>query len=132
MRKLIALALLPLAFNAGADEPGTGPMPGVATMPGTATRPDAAARAGAVEQFGNVFVVRRADGSRLITSRGDSSQTVALLERTMTQMKAREARDWRDMEALRREREAEAQAALAYQSECYRHYGDKSCVTTFK
>ena len=126
MRKLIALALLPLAFDAGADEPGN------ATLPANLTRPDAAASAGAVEQFGNVFVVRRADGSRLITSRGDSAQTVALLERTMTQMKAREARDWRDMEALRREREAEAQAASAHQSECYRHYGEKTCVTTFK
>jgi len=126
VRKLIALALLPLAFNAGADEPGN------ATIPSNLTRPNVGARAGTVEQFGEVFVVRRADGSRTITSRGDSAQTVALLERTMTQMKAREARDFRDMEALRREREAEAQAALAYQSECYRHYGEKSCVTTFK
>jgi hypothetical protein len=120
VRTLLCAALALVAFHAYADAPGPGPEGGKAASP--APLPPAAASSS------GVAVQRRSDGTRVITTQGDSTGMVNLLNRSMPALRAREAASFREQEAIRREREAEAQAALIHHTECYRLWGEATCA----
>ena len=120
VRTLLCAALALVAFHAYADAPGPGPAE--ADKAAAATPPVAPA------STAGVAVQRRADGTRVITTQGDSTGMVNLLNRSMPAMRAREAASFREREGIRREREAEAQAALIHHTECYRHWGEATCA----
>jgi len=115
----MSASLLLAALNAFADAPGN--------IPTEAERAAAARQGTAVGQ--PVTSQRGSDGRRVVTNMGDSTAMVNLLNRSMPSMRAREAQDFREQEGLRREREAEQQAALIHHTECYRQWGEATCAT---
>ena len=116
MKTLISAALALVAFQALADAPG----PFLTE----------AEKAAAARQAGSppVSAQRTAEGRRVITNQGDSTAMVNLLNRSMPSMRAREAVEFREQEAIRRERDAEREAALIYHTECYRQWGEATCA----
>ena len=124
MKKTIAVALALAAFHAHADAPG--PFLSEAEKAEAARR--AAATPAAATTSQPVTAQRGADGRRVITNHGDSTAMVNLLNRSMPTLRAREAAEFREQEALRREREAEQAAALIHHTECFRHWGEATCA----
>jgi len=124
VRILLSASLLLAAFHAFADAPGN--------MPTEAERAAAARQGTAAAGQPAVTAQQRADGRRVITNMGDSTGMVNLLNRSMPSLRAREAQDFREQEGLRREREAEQQAALIHHTECYRLWGEATCATKLK
>ena len=118
----MSASLLLAALNAFADEPGN--------VPTEAERAAAARQGTAAGQ--PVTSQRGPDGRRVVTNMGDSTAMVNLLNRSMPAMRAREAQEFREQEGLRREREAEQQAALIHHTECYRQWGEATCATKLK
>jgi hypothetical protein len=117
-----------VAFQACADAPGPLPVEGQAVPVAPSAAPAVVAPPGTPPAASNVTVQRRNDGSRVITTTGDSTGMVNLLNRSMPNMRAREAAEFREREALRREREAEQAAALIHHTECYRLWGEATCA----
>ena len=124
MRTLLCAALALAAVHAYADAPGPGP----AEADKAAVTTPPAATSAAPASTGNVAVQRRADGTRVISTQGDSTGMVNLLNSSMPTLRAREAASFREQEGLRREREAEARAALIHHTECYRLWGEATCA----
>ena len=124
MRILLSASLLLAAFHAFADAPGN--------MPTEAERAAAARQGTSAKGQPAVATQQGADGRRVITNMGDSTGMVNLLNRSMPSMRAREAQDFREQEGLRREREAEQQAALIHHTECYRLWGEATCAPKLK
>jgi len=120
-----------LAFSACqalADAPGPASTEAQRNAASDAQRAGAAAAQGSAP----VAVQRGADGRRVVTNQGDSTAMVNLLNRSMPALRAREAQDFREQEALRREREAEQQAALIHHTECFRQWGEATCAPKLK
>jgi hypothetical protein len=127
VRTLLCATLAVAAFHAYADAPG--PVPDEAGKAAMATpSPTPAVTQAAPASSTGVSVQRRADGTRVISTQGDSTGMVNLLNRSMPTLRAREAASFREQEGLRREREAEAQAALVHHTECYRLWGEATCA----
>ena len=124
MRTLLCAALALAAVHAYADAPGPGP----AEADKAAVTTPPAATSAAPASTGSVAVQRRADGTRVISTQGDSTGMVNLLNSSMPTLRAREAVTFREQEAIRREREAEARAALIHHTECYRLWGEATCA----
>ena len=127
MRTVTLAALALAAFHAYADAPGpalTEAQKAAAQTPSPAPQIAPAPASSSAE----LTVQRRSDGTRVISQQGDSTGMVNLLNRSMPAMRAREAASFREEEALRREREAERQAALIHHTECYRLWGEATCA----
>ena len=120
MKVLVSAIVALAALQAHADAPGP--------FNAEAEKAAASARQGAVPSNVPVTSQRTADGRRVITNQGDSTAMVNLLNRSMPALRAREAQDFREQEALRREREAEREAALIHHTECFRQWGEATCA----
>ena len=119
MKRIICAAVALVTVQAFADAPGP-----------FLTEAEKAAATAAAGQAGSPPVTsqRSAEGRRVITNQGDSTAMVNLLNRSMPTLRAREGAEFREQEALRREREAERDAALIYHTECYRQWGEATCA----
>jgi len=119
VRMLIAVTMALAALYARADAPG--PMPEEGVSPASPAAAAAEAKAEATPS-----------GGARITAGDLTARPIVLSDRIGPSMRARELQAQREQEGLRRERELELQAAAIYVSECYREWGETTCVPKLK
>jgi hypothetical protein len=115
---LIAVSVALAALHARADAPGPMPEEGVTpASPAAATEAKAEAAP---------------PGGAHITAGDLTARPIVLSDRVAPTLRARELHALREQEGLRRERELELQAAAIHASECYREWGETTCVPKLK
>ena len=116
---LIAVTVTLAALQARADAPEPMPEEGVTPASPAVAAPEAKAEA------------TPPAGAR-ITAGDLTARPIVLSDRVAPTARAREAQALREQEGLRRERELELQAAAIHASECYREWGEATCVPKLK